>query len=148
MALRDSLIEVLFENKSVTEMEQIVYAAIEDLVQFFANEDNNNIVREIEKFVNDNYMDMNMNIAMIGDHFCLSPSYMSKLYKQGKGIGLLDYINKTRIEHAKLLLQESRMNLEDIAIKVGFANKITFMRVFKKYMRMTPGKYREVHRLE
>lgn len=148
LALRDSLIEVLFENKSVTEMEQIVYAAIEDLVQFFANEDNNNIVREIEKFVNDNYMDMNMNIAMIGDHFCLSPSYMSKLYKQGKGIGLLDYINKTRIEHAKLLLQESRMNLEDIAIKVGFANKITFMRVFKKYMRMTPGKYREVHRLE
>ncbi|MCI9626594.1 MAG: helix-turn-helix transcriptional regulator [Clostridia bacterium] len=148
LALRDSLIEVLFENKSVAEMEQIVYAAIEDLVQFFDNDDNNNIVREIEKFVNDNYMNPNMNIAMIGEHFCLSPAYMSKLYKQGKGIGLLDYMNKTRIEHAKLLLQESRMNLEDIAIQVGFANKITFMRVFKKYMRMTPGKYREVHRLE
>ncbi len=148
LALRDNLIEVLFENKSFTEMEQTVYDTIEDLVQFFDNGDNNNIVRELEKFVNDNYMNPNMNIAMIGEHFCLSPAYMSKLYKQGKGIGLLDYINKTRIEHAKHLLQESRMNLEDIAIQVGFASKITFMRVFKKYMRMTPGKYREIHRLE
>lgn len=148
LALRDNLIEVLFENKSLAEMEQTVYAAIEDLVQFFDSEDKNNIVWEIEKFVDDNYMDVNMNIGMIGEHFCLSPAYVAKLYKQDRRIGLLDYINKTRIDHAKLLLQESMMNLDEIAINVGFASKITFMRVFKKYMRITPGKYREVHRGE
>ena len=71
------------------------------------------------------------------------PRYISKVFKDETGEGLLDHINRLRIQQAKKIMQNKNLVLEDVAGQVGFTNVNSFIRVFKKYEGITPGKYRE-----
>lgn len=74
----------------------------------------------------------------------MTPAYMSRLFKERTGYGLLDYINKVRIEKAKVLLNENSYSIQEIALKVGFVNSNTFIRSFKKAEGITPGSYKKM----
>ena len=58
----------------------------------------------------------------------------------------MNYLNKVRIEAAKRLLAGAKesASFQVIGEMVGFNSVHTFMRVFKKYEGITPGKYREM----
>lgn len=96
------------------------------------------------EFILANYQDPNLNISLIGQHFDMKPTYLSKLYKDHTGEGLLEFINRTRIDHAKHLINESVKNVGEIAGCVGYNDVTVFIRTFKKYEGITPGKYKEM----
>ena len=77
----------------------------------------------------------------------LSENYLSKIFYKHTGTHFQDYIVQHRVERSTGLLSHSDMSLTDIAIYVGFPSQSYFGRVFKKYMGMTPKKYRETHRI-
>lgn len=52
-------------------------------------------------------------------------------------------INRIRMEHATYLLKESELTVEKIAHAVGYGSIISFSTAFKKYMGISPGKYRQ-----
>ncbi|MDI6618395.1 MAG: helix-turn-helix transcriptional regulator [Clostridiales bacterium] len=95
-------------------------------------------------FINENYKNENMNISSIAETFNMSPSYLSKLFKLQMGEGILDYINKLRVEEAKKLIKMEKCSMEVIAKMVGYSNVKTFTRAFTKIEGITPGKYKEV----
>jgi AraC-like DNA-binding protein len=99
------------------------------------------LIDDIITFVDSNYNDVNFSITMIGEKFKMTPSYISKIFMEERGEGLLDYINTTRLERAKLLLREKKYSVNEVASMVGFGNNGTFIRAFKKYEGITPGKY-------
>ena len=80
---------------------------------------------------------------MIAEQVGLSQSYVCKVFKKKYGMGISQYINQVRIEHAKELIRSGDQNLKVIALQVGFSGDVQFIRVFKKYELITPGKYRE-----
>lgn len=102
------------------------------------------LVAEVMDYVHENYHDMNLNVNMIGKQFDLKPSYLSQLFKNQTGESLLDYIGKYRIEKAKQFIREKPIPIAEIAKLVGFNEAATFIRVFKKYEGITPGKYKEM----
>ncbi len=102
-----------------------------------------NLVSRIKIYVEENYMDSNLNVATLGERFSKTPHYISKLFKDEQGFALLDYINCERILHAKQLLVATKKTLAEITEEVGFTNVVTFIRVFKKFEGVTPGKFRE-----
>lgn len=59
------------------------------------------------------------------------------------GQGFLSYIHEARLAHAKTLLVETTLSLQEIAETVGFGNALTMSRAFKKRYGMTPGAYRK-----
>lgn len=93
-------------------------------------------------FIKENYKDENLNISAIADNFHLHPTYISKLFRQQVGEGLLDFVNRIRIEEAKKLIVSEKYNLEYISKEVGYSNVKTFTRAFTKIEGITPGKYR------
>ncbi|MGG1516437.1 helix-turn-helix domain-containing protein [Paenibacillus oryzisoli] len=95
-------------------------------------------------FILENYQDANLNISLIGQHFDMKPTYLSKLYKDYAGEGLLEFINKTRIDKAKQLMNGTEKNVSDVAGCVGFNDVTVFIRTFKKFEGVTPGKYKEM----
>lgn len=95
-------------------------------------------------YVDDNYYDINISVAVIAEKFQLTPSYLSKLFKEQTGLGLLDYMAKARIDKAKQLLKEGQMDIKDIAKAVGYFNIGSFIRTFKKLEGVTPGSYKEI----
>ncbi|WNR43034.1 helix-turn-helix domain-containing protein [Paenibacillus roseipurpureus] len=98
----------------------------------------------VNDFILANYNDPNLNISLIGQHFDMKPTYLSKLFKDHTGEGLLEFINKTRIDNAKKLIYETDKNMSDVAGSVGFNDVTVFIRTFKKYEGITPGKYKEM----
>lgn len=103
-----------------------------------------NLIEEVHQYIQANYMDMNLNVNAIGEHFQLKGSYLSKLYKTQTGEGILDSIHKYRIEQAKRLMRTKPESVSEISRQIGYNDPATFIRVFKKYEGITPGKYREI----
>jgi AraC-like DNA-binding protein len=102
------------------------------------------IGEQVIKFVQENYNEKNLSVSMIGDYLQLTPQYVSRLFREQTGQGgLHDYISKTRVEAAKALLLEGN-SIEETAARVGFASSHAFIRVFKKYEGITPGKYKTI----
>ena len=54
-----------------------------------------------------------------------------------------DYINYSRIERAKKILENEDLNILEVSVEVGFSNYNGFIRNFKKFTGMTPGQYRD-----
>ncbi|MEH7495234.1 helix-turn-helix domain-containing protein, partial [Neobacillus niacini] len=77
-------------------------------------------------------------------YFAMNPSYLSTFFKKQGGITLSDFITQVRIEESKKLLPNRKLTISEIATKVGYANSVGLIRVFKKIEGVTPGQYREI----
>ncbi|MCR2806794.1 AraC family transcriptional regulator [Paenibacillus soyae] len=140
-------IEKLMQCQTVGEMRGQLFELL-GLLCAYINENrefsSNPLVDKVMKYVNDYYQDENLNISMIGEAFSMTPSYISKLFKEHTGESLLDYINKTRLAEAKSLLAGEKYTVGEISLKVGYNDVNTFHRIFKKFEGVTPGRYREI----
>jgi AraC-like DNA-binding protein len=72
----------------------------------------------------------------------MSPFYLSRIFKEETGVGLLEYINTLRIEEGKKLLARGQ-SIVKTAETTGFRDSNAFIRVFKKLTGVTPGQYKE-----
>ena len=80
----------------------------------------------------------------IAQYVSFSKTYLSRIFKLETGENISSYINKVRIEKAKLLLADKNANLADIANAVGFEDQSYFTKVFKSVTGVQPKKYKEM----
>ena len=59
------------------------------------------------------------------------------------GYSFLDYVANKRIAQACSLLSETEMSVQEVAAATGYLNDITFRRLFKKQIGVTPSEYRQ-----
>jgi YesN/AraC family two-component response regulator len=105
---------------------------------------NSSMGDKVAEFVEAHFANPDLNVSLLGSHFSITPQYVSKLFKEQTGQGLHEYITLTRLKHAKRMLLEGT-NIDETAQRVGFASSSAFIRVFKKYEGVTPGKFRTIH---
>ena len=138
----------LAKCKSFSAVENIFYSLLDAAAEFLpvANKNTNKFCDDIKRYVMDKYSDVNLSITMIAEHFDMNPHYISMQFKEQSGESLKTFINFVRIEKAKQILLTTPKKLEEIANMVGFIDNNAFIRVFKKFEGITPGKYREITR--
>jgi YesN/AraC family two-component response regulator len=73
---------------------------------------------------------------------CLSPKYLSRIFKEHTGQDFSEYKLKIKIEKSKELLTQSSNNINQISEKLGYENPESFIRQFKKFTHYTPKQYR------
>jgi len=105
---------------------------------------NGTIGEKAVTYIKENYKNPNLNAAAVAEALGVHAAYLSAKFKEQIGIGVLECLNKTRVENAKVLLRESDASIENISVSVGILSARSFARVFKKYEGMTPGEYRTV----
>ena len=123
-----------------TEMEKII-----DETECYAEKlqsDQEKYIDDIKTFVQEKYIDMNMNVSGIALEMGVSVPALSKLFKKKTDMGLLYYINHIRIDQACHLLKDTDLTLTEIAEKTGFLDSSALIRNFKRTMGITPGKYK------
>ena len=97
-------------------------------------------------YLEQQFRDPNLNLAKVAETQGLTPSYLSRLFRENREEGLLDYLARIRIESAKILLTTTAGNLQEIGTATGFTDVKTFIRTFRRVSGTTPGKYRETVR--
>ncbi|MCK9479146.1 MAG: AraC family transcriptional regulator [Firmicutes bacterium] len=101
-----------------------------------------NLLECVKEHIAENYTDATLSVSGLGSVFNLTPSYLSKLFREQTGAAIPEYINRIRLGKAKGLLSENRRTIGEIAVMVGYVNENVFIRTFKRHEGMTPGQYR------
>ncbi len=74
--------------------------------------------------------------------FFINKFYLSHIFKKEFGTTINGYITQLRIIMAKKNLRFTNWKIEKISMECGYADINYFIRVFKKYVSMTPSEYR------
>ena len=75
----------------------------------------------------------------------LSPFHFSRLFKQHMRRSCGDMLSQIRVDKAAELLARTDRELASIAIDCGFRDQSYFTKVFRRYLGVTPRKYRLDH---
>ena len=99
-------------------------------------------INDIAEYIMENY-DKVKTLEEISNHFYVSKSYLSRIFKEVTGFTVQDYINVYCVKKARELLENSDMSVSEIADKLGYNSVTNFERIFKKYMETSPLRYRK-----
>jgi AraC-like DNA-binding protein/ligand-binding sensor protein len=77
-------------------------------------------------------------IHEIAGELKMSAGHLSRLYSRTTGMTLEEYLIRQRVELAKRMLLDPRLNVAEVAERCGFCNSAYFASVFKKYANCTP----------
>ena len=94
--------------------------------------------------IDGDFADPELSVSRLAEEACVTPNHLSKLFKRELGISPLDYLLVRRLEHASKLLRGTPMTVREIAFACGFENETYFNRQFRKFMGLSPGKYRKL----
>jgi transcriptional regulator GlxA family with amidase domain len=64
-------------------------------------------------------------------------------FKQVTGITPIEYLQQTRIEAAKKLLEQTSQQMTEVIFNTGYNDPKAFRKIFRKTVGMTPSAYRE-----
>lgn len=82
-------------------------------------------------------------LADVAEYLKISPAYLSRLFKNETGIVFGEYVNKIKIEEAASLLLYTEYNDTEISNLLAFSSQSYFIKMFKKYIGMTPKQYKK-----
>ena len=102
------------------------------------------IVQAVLEYINSDCK--NANLSKIAEDTHQSMTVLSKLIKQKTGYKFQELLQRRRFQKAVYLLMETELTVEDIALEVGYENQSYFYRQFQKRYKMTPAKYRKLHK--
>ena len=100
-------------------------------------------LEKLNLLIAEHMTDQEMDVAFIAKEMGVSRSLLFNKIKALTGLGIIDYVNKLRIDQASYLLLNTSMNLTEISEKVGFSTLRYFSRVFKNQRGITPSAYKK-----
>lgn len=112
------------------------------LVQTHSSKDYSLIIQKLTTRI-DADLSADLTLRTQANELGVNASYLSNLFKKETGATYTDYVNQKRIEYAKQLLNTTNWQIQSIAQKCGILDLNYFSKVFKKYVGLTPLKYRE-----
>lgn len=99
-------------------------------------------MQRLQEYMEQNYSNSDMSIAMIAENFHISESYVSQFFKKNMGQVFSKYLETLRINKACELIRNTSMSMDEIAAAVGYTSALSFRRAFKKVMGIPPSSYR------
>ncbi|GGG41002.1 hypothetical protein GCM10011344_47330 [Dokdonia pacifica] len=116
------------------------------LTPSFSSELKEELVRllEVEKV----YRQNSIKLETIAERLGTTRHNASQVINEHFGLNFFELINKYRVEEAMELLRSNSENLNiiDIAYEVGYNNKVTFNKSFKRFSNLTPSQFMKLER--
>lgn len=147
-------IQQFVENVRLETKDDRLVAKMHDWMAFFfriwketeaekPKEGGSDVAAEAARFIVDHYTDPGLSVSYVAERLSVSVSYLSRVFKKKYDMSVLDYIQRNRIDAAKVLARESGNTLESIAGMVGYSNSLALIRAFKHREGCTPTEYRK-----
>ncbi len=90
------------------------------------------------------YLQNDLRLEVLAARLNLSRNQTSQVINQHFNLSFFDFINQYRIREAKLFLENieiEKLNITQIAYTVGFNNRVSFYKAFRKFEQSTPTEY-------
>ena len=104
-----------------------------------------NQLQPVIDYIDKNYKN-ELTLVELAELIDLSPQYLCRLFKECLNLRPFEFLARKRIQQAKLLLLEDKLNINEIAAKVGYNDCSYFCAVFKKHEMLSPAEFRSLHK--
>ncbi|HBF39871.1 MAG TPA: AraC family transcriptional regulator [Firmicutes bacterium] len=98
---------------------------------------------KVEKIIDFMHENINSKITLteLSELTQLSPTYLSRAFKEATEYSVIEYFNKMKIDKAKELLIEGGKKVKEVAGALGFSDEFYFSRIFKKIEGVSPSEF-------
>lgn len=90
-----------------------------------------------------NYLNGIPSVQDVADHLHVSPRYLTDMLKLLTGQSTQQHIHDRLIEKAKIILSTTRLNIAEVAYRLGFEHPQSFNKLFKRNTNQSPSDFRK-----
>ncbi|GAA3409855.1 helix-turn-helix domain-containing protein [Paenibacillus hodogayensis] len=130
-----------------TWLEEELFAEVACRLELLLDSKSKRVVRQVEAYLNERYEE-DITLLWTADRFEISPSFLSRIFKETTGRSFSDYLLEIRLNKAMEWLTHTDWPLQYISEKLCYSNVQNFSRIFKKIIGAPPGEYRRQRRNE
>lgn len=105
-------------------------------------EDETMIYKKAKEYIDKNITNKQLCVDLCADYTGVSASALARIFLKNMHLSPFEYICRKRISMALALLRKGNISINETAQMTGFFSSATFIRVFKRHLGITPGKYR------
>ncbi|MGO4531186.1 helix-turn-helix domain-containing protein [Paenibacillus sp. 2TAF8] len=136
------------EAESLEDVKVLLFDSLTDLFRTYVavteTKSYKAMVNEMKNYIEEQFTNPDLSLKHLSDRFQISGKHASYLFKTEFNMKFVDFVTELRMKETEKLLLNTDHSLQDIALKVGYANGITLGRVFKRVTGITPGDYRRM----
>jgi transcriptional regulator GlxA family with amidase domain len=89
-----------------------------------------------------------LDVGRLAEKLNMSPRNFTRVFTKQTGIPPAKYIEKLRVEAARLYIEESDEPLEQIALRCGLGGLVSMRRLFLRHLAVTPSDYKRLLKLQ
>ncbi|WP_248548340.1 helix-turn-helix domain-containing protein [Paenibacillus odorifer] len=133
-------------SESLETIQNEFFDIMEELCGLIANKKKDihiQIIKQIKDYTAKNYSDTELTLYRVAEQVERPEKYISQLFKEVTGVNFSDHLIKVRMDQAIILLKESGLTVDEIAVRVGYNSSHSFRRAFKRLMGVSPSAYRQ-----
>lgn len=98
------------------------------------------VVKETMHYIS-SHIDEPFIVKDLAAHLRCHPDFLSRKFKQHTGVDLSLYLQQARIDRAKRLLENPKIDIGTAADQSGFSDRVHFSKVFRRVTGVTPGQF-------
>ncbi|WP_088832365.1 AraC family transcriptional regulator [Paenibacillus tyrfis] len=136
----------LYEMTTMNEVAEwlagTVFPSIAERLELAHTGKQQRMAADVIRFIH-NHFDTDLSLQQLADQLHISPSQLSRMFKEETGTNFIDYLIRFRMDKAKEWLAHTEMPIKDIAERLSYTSVQNFTRVFKQYEQLPPGEYRK-----
>ena len=132
------------ETKSPDELLDLLDIITNDTKLILNNDEsklNDHMINKIIDYISNHYYEQ-LSLKQVADKFHFNYYYLSSYFSSHNAEGFSEYLNKIRLEKAVELLGNKQIPVSEVSFMVGYSDHSYFCKVFKKFKKLTPSKFR------
>lgn len=99
------------------------------------------VIKKAQEYIEKNYQEK-ITVDQLASMFALSRRNLERRFKKATANTVVEYIQRVRIEAAKISLEKQRENVNEAMYKSGYTDTKAFRTTFKKITGLSPIEYR------
>ncbi|MGH4052021.1 MAG: response regulator [Clostridium sp.] len=119
----------------------IITKTIKSLLNNQQSKLNDHMINKIIEYISNHYYEQ-LSLKQVADKFHFNYYYLSSYFSSHIAEGFSEYLNKIRMQKAVELLANEQIPVSEISFMVGYSDHSYFCKVFKKFKKLTPSKFR------
>lgn len=104
-------------------------------------------IRKAQEFIEQNFAEK-LTVDALASMLALGRRNLERRFKKATSNTVVEYIQRVKIEAAKMSLESSRENVTEVMYKVGYTDTKAFRTTFKKITGLSPLQYRNKYNRE
>lgn len=104
-------------------------------------------IRKAQEFIEQNFQEK-ITVGSLASMFAMGRRNLERRFKKATSNTVTEYIQRVKIEAAKMSLESTRENINEVMYKVGYTDNKAFRTIFRRITGLSPLQYRNKYNRE